>query len=214
MNRSALRLHVLCCIGPHLIAAFISLRYDIKSWYDTISATSVVLTTFVVFSTNKFFFRGTTHIACVLLGVVSHEVSRQSRSTDWNRLANPEILGFYLCMAHVTKGIATFIKLMPTASVVSCPSKYVASWRDYVGFSMSIISSCYFLQEPNIYRNEKRMIAWRLTFAKIETLHWAGLALSASTNFERYGWLLILFTSLQSLLAFSFFYQLQKLDPM
>jgi hypothetical protein len=70
MNRSALRLHVLCCIGPHLIAAFISLRYDIKSWYDTISATSVVLTTFVVFSTNKFFFRGTTHIACVLLGVV------------------------------------------------------------------------------------------------------------------------------------------------
>jgi hypothetical protein len=62
-----------------------------------------------------------------------------------------------MCLLQPTllPGIGTFIKLMPTASVVSCPSKYVASWRDYVGFSMSIISSCYFLQEPNIYRNEK-----------------------------------------------------------
>lgn len=96
---------------------------------------------------------------------------------------------------------------------------------------MSILSSLYFLQEPNIYRNNKvqvfiiikrsilkriklftpsfrnqGMAEWRRTFAQIETLHWTGLALSASTNFEAFGWFFVLFNSLQPLLAYSFFY--------
>lgn len=45
------------------------------------------------------------------------------------------------------------------------------------------------------------MAEWRLTFAKIETLHWFGLALSASSNFEFVGWFLVVFNSIQSLLA-------------
>jgi hypothetical protein len=57
---------------------------------------------------------------------------------------------------------------------------------------------------------DQGMVAWRLTFVKIETFHWTGLALSASTDFEPLvGWLLILFTLLQSLLAYGFFYELQ-----
>ena len=70
MNRTAIRLHVLCCVGPHLVAALLSLRYDLKSWYDTIAATAVVLPTIVVFINSDFSFRGTTHAACIFLGVI------------------------------------------------------------------------------------------------------------------------------------------------
>nr|CAH0110666.1 unnamed protein product [Daphnia galeata] len=109
MNKSALRLHALCCIGPHLIAAFISLCCDIKSWYDTIPQwVLIILTIFLIISHELYLPRHYPY----------QEVSRQARSTDWNRLANPEILGYYLFTAHATKGIGTFIKLLPTASVV------------------------------------------------------------------------------------------------
>jgi hypothetical protein len=72
MHRSVLRLHALCCIGPHFIAAFISLSYDIKSWYDTISAVSIVLTTIVGLYNNEICFRGSVHNACILFGVVRY----------------------------------------------------------------------------------------------------------------------------------------------
>lgn len=205
MNRQALFLHGFCCIGPHLIAASISIVYDIKSWYDAIAAMPIVLLVCIALR-NKFFFRGILHVNCLLLGIISQEVSRQPRSIDWNQLQNPEFLHVYLCTTHVIKGIGTFVKLFPSAVVINSPDKFTASWRDYVGWSMSILSSLYFLQEPNIYRNNKGMAEWRRTFAQIETLHWTGLALSASTNYEAFGWFFVLFNSLQSLLAYSFFY--------
>lgn len=124
MNRQALFLHGLCCIGPHLIAASISIVYDIKSWYDAIAAMPIVLLVCIALR-NKFFFRGILHVNCLLLGIIrfkklyesvyittiiiitfrfSQEVSRQPRSIDWNQLQNPEFLHVYLSTTHVIKG--------------------------------------------------------------------------------------------------------------
>lgn len=56
-------------------------------------------------------------------------------------------------------GAGTFIKLLPSITVISRISNYKIGWRDYVGWSISFISSVYLLQEPNIYRNDK--VEWQ-----------------------------------------------------
>lgn len=128
MNRKTVRLHACCCIGPHLIAALLSLYCDLRSWYDTIAALAVLLPVFVQFLTNDFSFRGIFHFVSILFGIIrygrnsvtnlkistinklfnSQEVSRQPRSIDWNQLAQPDNLGFCLCVVHITKGDSHF----------------------------------------------------------------------------------------------------------
>ena len=72
MDRSVLRLHTLCSIGPHWVAALFSLFYDTRVWYDTISALAVLLpvSTLILSPDFRFFYRGALYIACILVAVV------------------------------------------------------------------------------------------------------------------------------------------------
>ena len=53
------------------------------------------------------------------------------------------------------QGVGTFIKLLPSVKVLSQPENYKTSLRDFAGWIISLATSFYFLQEPNIYRNNK-----------------------------------------------------------
>jgi len=72
MDRSVLKQYALCSIGPHWIAALLSLFYDTRAWYDTIAAVAILLpiSTLILSQDFRFFYRGTLHIACILIAVV------------------------------------------------------------------------------------------------------------------------------------------------
>ncbi len=50
------------------------------------------------------------------------------------------------------------------------------------------------------------MVEWRQTFAWIETIHWSGLALSASSHCNGAEWAIIIITPLEPLFTFLLFY--------
>jgi hypothetical protein len=72
MDRSVLKLYALCSIGPHCIAALLSLFFDTRAWYDIIAAVAILLPilTLILSEDYRFFYRGTLHIACILVAVV------------------------------------------------------------------------------------------------------------------------------------------------
>ena len=51
--------------------------------------------------------------------------------------------------------MGTFVKLLPSVRVISRVAEHKTSWRDFAGWTLSLISSLYFVQEPSIYRNDK-----------------------------------------------------------
>lgn len=75
MNKTIRSLHLYCSIGPQLGLAFLALLYDVRPWYDTVAAFSILLSfsSIIICNNLELSNRGFLHTTCIAVGVIGYD---------------------------------------------------------------------------------------------------------------------------------------------